>query len=100
MFFGSNKRHQRAGGASRPSCKVTDQAAPPHAPQLLAWREAARKVTRSWNAWLAAERHDRASRYRAFVAALAEEELAAAEVERVSELPETGRLVTTIRSAG
>ena len=100
MFFGSRNRHQSAGGVSRPSSQVTNQAAPPHAPQLLTWREAARKVTRSWNAWLAAERHDRALCYRAFVAALAEEELAAAEVERMFALSQAGRRVTTTRSAG
>ena len=42
--------------------------------QLQDWRRSAQRVTRAWNAWLAAESRDRAVRYRAFVAALADEE--------------------------
>ena len=42
--------------------------------QLQDWRRSAQRVTRAWNAWLAAESRDRAIRYRVFVAALADEE--------------------------
>ena len=52
----------------------------------MRWRRSAQRVTRAWNAWLAAERRDRSVRYRAFVAALAEEERAAAELERMVDL--------------
>ena len=48
-----------------------------------------------WNAWLAAEGRDRGVSYRAFVAALADEERAAAEVERGIELPQAEQYVTT-----
>ena len=63
--------------------------------QLQDWRRSAQRVTRAWNAWLAAESRDRDVRYRAFVAALGDEERAAAEVERMVELPEARECVTT-----
>jgi len=50
--------------------------------QLQSWRESAQRVTRAWNAWLAAEGRDRTARYRALEAAVAAEERAAAELER------------------
>ena len=58
--------------------------------QLQDWRRSAQRVTRAWNAWLAAESRDRAMRYRVFVAALADEERAAAEVERMVDLADAG----------
>ena len=51
--------------------------------QWLAWRRSAQRVTRAWNEWLAADRSDRPDIYRCYLTALAEEERAAAEVERV-----------------
>jgi hypothetical protein len=63
--------------------------------QLQEWRRSAQRVTRAWNAWLAAESRDRAIRYRVCVAALADEERAAAEVERMVELADAGRCVIT-----
>ena len=63
--------------------------------QLQDWRRSAQRVTRAWNAWLAAESRDRAVRYRVFVAALADEETAAAEVERMVDLADAGQCVTT-----
>lgn len=59
--------------------------------RLQDWRRSAQQVTRAWNAWIAAEGRERSSgetddgreRYRAFVSALAEEERAAAEIERM-----------------
>ena len=63
--------------------------------ELHDWRRSAQRVTRAWNAWLAAESGDRASRYRAYVAALADEERAAAEVERMVDLgDDAGACVT------
>ena len=35
--------------------------------QIQDWRRSAQRVTRAWNAWLAAESRDRALRYRVFV---------------------------------
>jgi predicted TIM-barrel fold metal-dependent hydrolase len=69
------------------------------AQQLQDWRHSAQRVTRAWNAWLAAESRDRGVRYRAFVAALGDEERAAAEVERMVQLPRARVCVTTERSA-
>ncbi len=66
----------------------THDAAPPQTQQLQHWRQCAQRVTRAWNAWLAAERRDRGVRYRAFVAALADEDRAAAELQRRIELSE------------
>jgi hypothetical protein len=63
--------------------------------QLQDWRRSAQRVTRAWNAWLAAESRDRAIRYSVFVAALADEERAAAEVERMVDLADVGQCVTT-----
>jgi hypothetical protein len=49
-----------------------------------AWRRAARRVTRAWNEWLAADDGERADRYRRYVVALVEEEHAAIELARVN----------------
>jgi heme oxygenase len=64
--------------------------------QLREWRRSAQRVTRAWNAWLAAESGDRGARYRAFVAALADEERAAAEVARMVDLAGAGQSVSAI----
>lgn len=61
--------------------------------KLQDWRQSAQRVTRAWNAWLAADGDDRAIRYRVFVAALADEERAAAEVERMVDLADAGPYV-------
>jgi hypothetical protein len=53
-----------------------------------AWRCAAQKATRAWNEWLAADGCARPERYRCYVCALAEEEQAAAELERTINLEE------------
>ena len=63
--------------------------------QMQEWRRSAQRVTRAWNAWLAAEGRDRGARYHAFAAALAEEERAAAEVERMVDRADAGVCVTT-----
>jgi hypothetical protein len=48
------------------------------------------RVTRAWNAWLAADGPERRRRYRAYEQALAEEERDAAQVERMLQLAEAG----------
>ncbi len=73
----------------------TDEATPRQTRQLMEWRRSAQRVTRAWNAWLAAERRDRSTRYRAFVVALADEEWAAVQMERTIALAEAKRCVTT-----
>ena len=61
-----------------------DQTVQHQAQQLDEWRRSAQRVQRAWDAWLAADRSDHARAYGAFVDALAEEEHAAAEVERMA----------------
>jgi hypothetical protein len=70
MFFGSRKRrrHQptvRASAGSDEASQETQR----QTQQLEDWRRSAQKVTRAWNAWLAAEARERSTRYRAYVAA-------------------------------
>jgi len=63
--------------------------------ELQEWRRSAQRVTRAWNAWLAADGHDPAIRYRIFVAALADEERAATDVQRMVDLTGAGECVST-----
>ena len=89
MFF-RLRRHGSPRGNPRiadDSDAGTDETALRQAQLLQDWRRSAQRVARAWNGWLAAESRDREVRYRAFVAALGEEERAAAEVERMVELP-------------
>ena len=96
MFFRS-RRHRSPRGDPR-AADGTDAGIPEatlrQSQQLQDWRRSAQRVTRAWNAWLAAESRDRPLRYLAFVAALAEEERAAAEVERMVDLADAGQCVT------
>jgi hypothetical protein len=55
------------------------------------WRRCAQGVTRSWNEWLAADRLRSAECYRRYVAALDQEERAAAAFERVFIVPTANR---------
>ena len=63
--------------------------------QLQDWRRSAQRVTRAWNAWLAADRTDRGVRYGVFVAALADEERAAAAFARMADPAGIGHRVAT-----
>jgi hypothetical protein len=83
MFFRSPKK--------RHSKPAVPESAEGQAGQLLDWRRSAQRVTRAWNAWLAAEGRDRDARYSDYEAALAAEELAAAKVERMFRPRETSR---------
>src|SRR5947209_2261647 len=79
-----SRRHQPAGEKPRVADIVdaeADETTLRQAQQLMEWRRSAQGVTRAWDAWLAAEPRDRGLRYRTFVAALAGEERAAAELE-------------------
>jgi hypothetical protein len=51
---------------------------------LTDWRRSAQRVTRAWNAWIAADERDRDACYREYAAALAAEELAAMRMERTA----------------
>jgi hypothetical protein len=84
MFSGA-KRHRLARSCGRDPDQ-SDQAADEtirRPRQQRGWRESAQRVTRSWHAWLAADRPERGWRYRAYEAALAGEEKAAAQVEHM-----------------
>lgn len=97
MFFRS-RRHQPAGEKPRGDDvgdAGTDEMTRRQAQRLMEWRRAAQGVTRAWNAWLAAEPRDRGVRYRVFVAALAGEESAAAELKRMIDFAK-GQGVNTI----
>ncbi len=88
MFLGA-KRHRLArscGRDSDQSDQAVDETVRGQARQLRGWRESAQRVTRPWNAWLAADRPERGWRYRAYEEALADEERAAAQVERTHQV--------------
>ena len=92
MFFRS-RRHEPARDNLRVADSTgagTDDPTPMRSPQLMEWRRSAQRVTRAWNAWLAAESRDRGVRYDALVAALADEERAAAEIERLLNVAAAG----------
>jgi hypothetical protein len=58
------------------------------AKQLHEWREASKRVLRTYNAWCAATRRDRHLRYVSFLDALRREERAAEQLERASSTPD------------
>ena len=58
--------------------------------QTTEWRRCAQKVTRAWSEWLAADRGVRAERWLCYLSALAEEERAAAELERTVNIGPSG----------
>ena len=90
MLLRLRKRGSPPGNASvfDPSIESTHETA--HQTQLRDWRRSAQRVTCAWNAWLAAEGGDRGVRYRTSVSALADEERAAAEVERMIQRSDAG----------
>jgi hypothetical protein len=86
MFFGLRKRHKYADGASRPIELAAQEGESREPLEWRAWRRAARRVTRAWNEWLAADGGERAERYRRYIVALVEEERAAIELARAINL--------------
>jgi hypothetical protein len=65
--------------SDEPTCETLER----QRKELQNWRACAQRVTLAWEAWLAADRCDRGGDcYRTFVSALADEERAAAQVER------------------
>ena len=83
MLFGPKKRSRPAVHPSSVSNPSESQPGERESGQWLAWRRSAQRVTRAWNEWLAADGRHRPDIYRSYLTALAEEERAAAEVERV-----------------
>ena len=96
MFFRS-RRHEPGGDNPRvaDNSDAGTETTLLQSQQMMDWRRSAQRVTRAWNAWLAAEVRDRSARYRAFVVALADEERAAMEIERMTGFAESRRCVTT-----
>jgi hypothetical protein len=98
MFFRS-RRHRSTRdvrSAADHSDLSTDESTVRQAQERQEWRLSAQRVTRAWNAWLAADDQDRPIRYRVFVAALADEERAAADVQRMVDLTDAGERATTV----
>ncbi len=96
---------RRRKGRTAPTNVLADdpsagQRAGPETHPIEEWRRSAQRVTRAWNAWLAADRDDRDSCYRAVVVALAEEERAALEMERMTQQHEVANCVATTTTAG
>ena len=88
MFFGRNHRRSRPSGrdVDRDERAADEMVVRRQARELRNWRESAQRVTRAWNAWLAADRPERGWCYHAYEDALADEERAAAEFERTLQL--------------
>jgi hypothetical protein len=82
MIFGSNRRERGIEDALQQSDDVTGPPAHRVRRQREAWRRAAQKVIRAWSEWSAAESCRRSELYRRYTAALDEEEVEAAALER------------------
>ena len=83
MFFERTKRSRPAVHSPDVGDPDASQPGERESGQWLAWRRSAQQVTRAWNEWLAADGRQRPAIYRRYLTALAEEERAAAEIERV-----------------
>ena len=90
MFFDLGRRRKTASGAAHPSDPLGDEGPGRRSQQHTEWRRCAQKVTRAWNEWLAADRGVRAERWLCYLSALAEEERAAAELERTVNIGAAG----------
>ena len=101
ISFGSRKPHESGIDASHPTDPAADDTGEPQSPQWLAWRQSAQKVTRAWNEWLAADGPDRREFAHRYISALAEEERAAAVVERtINRSGQTGEAVERAADIG
>lgn len=86
-MFTPKKRARRAEGIAHPRDAFGHAASGGRSREWLAWWRSAQRVTRAWNEWLAADGSRRPDVYRRYVSALAAEERAAAELERLSKCP-------------
>ena len=97
MFFRA-RRHKPGGKSPRVadnSDAGTDDTTLRQSQQLMEWRRSAQRVTRAWNAWLSRSRARSPRLHCAFAVALADEERAAMEIERMIGFADPGRCVTT-----
>ena len=82
MLFRLRKRRESAGGIWHSSELADGATGERQSSRWQAWRRSAQTVPRAWNEWLAAAGCQRAERYRRYISASAEEERAAAELDR------------------
>ncbi len=74
--FGKRKRITERSTAHADARPVQERS-----PQWRAWREAAQRVTRTWNEWAASDWRHRRKRYESHLSAVADEEQAALRLE-------------------
>ena len=86
MVCGLRKRHKYADGAARPIELAAQEDESREPLEWREWRRAARRLTRAWNEWLAADAGERADRDRRYIFALVEEEQTAIELARAINL--------------
>jgi hypothetical protein len=91
MFLDWRKQNTSAASAAHPTDSALSEAGNGTGTAWRAWRRSAQNVTRAWKTWLAAEGRQRAEFYRLYVAALAEEERAAARIEHSVNLGASGQ---------
>jgi hypothetical protein len=84
MIFKSNKRAKPVEAVTNLEDAYGNAASAGRSREWLAWWRSAQKVSRSWNEWLAADNSRRPDIYHRYLSALAAEERAAAELERLS----------------
>jgi hypothetical protein len=82
-MFGSKKGARRVDGIADRHVSG-DAALRGRSREWLAWWRSAQRVGRAWNEWLAADSSRWPDIYRRYLSALAAEERAAAELERLS----------------
>jgi hypothetical protein len=82
MYFPFGKRKRRLAASSPAGARRSDpRSVQERSPQWRAWREAAQRVTRTWNEWSASDRPHRGKRYESYLSAVAAEERAALRLE-------------------
>jgi hypothetical protein len=84
MIFKSKKRAKPVDGVPDLMDVSRTVACGGKSREWLAWWRSAQTVSRAWNEWLAADSSRRPGIYRRYLSALAAEERAAAELERLS----------------
>jgi hypothetical protein len=83
-MFRPPRRAQRVDGIADRRDASGDAAWRARSREWRAWWRSAQRVSRAWNEWLAADSSRRPDVYRRYLSALAAEERAAAELERLS----------------
>ena len=81
MFFGSKKQRISDDGMGPTNDPRIAAAANVALPQLDTWRRSAQRARRAWNEWSAGRNRERPALYQRYLAALVEEERAAAKVQ-------------------